>query len=155
MDGLTQRRERPLLMLPEFMVRAASLPKERKAALVKALYLLSQNVRHPSLQTKKIHGSRAELYECRVDQGTRLVYDTLGEALRFWYVGDHDTALGFGESHVRMGGGLVVEDIEMQEAPEEAGRMFRFLAFGAAPGEEAWLEASNITGLVSRISPGS
>lgn len=97
-----------LLVVPEFLERAASLPKDIKSKLVRVLWLLSQDFSHPSLQTKKVRGTNTDIYECRVDQGTRLIYDVRDGALRCWYVGDHDSALTFAAS-------AEVDDIEIRD----------------------------------------
>lgn len=135
-------------------MRAADLSKEAKASLIKALYLLSQNVRHPSLQTKKVKGTRADLYECRVDQGTRLVYDVKDGALRCWYVGDHDAALCFAESSGRYGVGVAVDDIQVVERAEDLGQVWRFLALAEGPPPEVWLDVSGPSALEVNSEPG-
>ena len=59
----------------------------------KALRLLAENPRHPSLQTKPVERAPG-IYEARVDQRYRLTYERLaGDVLRMRVVGKHDTAL--------------------------------------------------------------
>lgn len=103
-----------LMILPEFLELAGSLSKEAKLKLVKIMKLLSGNIRHPSLQTKRVKGSANIFYECRVDQGIRLIYDKTNSTLRCWYVGEHDSALRFAISGIG-GLGVHVDDIELLE----------------------------------------
>jgi hypothetical protein len=85
---------------PDFLQAAAALPKETKVILLKVLRLLSDDFRHPSLQTKKVQSAKGSVFECRVDQGIRLIYDRFQGSLRCWYVGDHDTAITVANSKV-------------------------------------------------------
>ncbi len=73
-----------VVILPKFLERAAFLPKDAKSKLVKIMWLLSEDFRHPSLQTSKIQGAHATVYECRVDSNIRLIYDMINGALRCW-----------------------------------------------------------------------
>ena len=69
------------------------LPPEIQAKVKKALRLLAENVRHPSLQTKPIQGVQG-VYESRVDQNYRMTYERLsGDIVRMRTVGKHDQAL--------------------------------------------------------------
>jgi len=69
------------------------LPPEIQAKVKKALRLLAENLRHPSLQTKPIHGVQG-IYEARVDQNYRMTYERLpGDIVRMRTVGKHDQAL--------------------------------------------------------------
>ena len=75
---------------------------------VYTLNQLSKNYRHPGLQTKPIQGSKSRVYECRVDQSIRLIYDIFDSNIRCWYVGMHDVALKRGQRiHDRM-----IDDIQ-------------------------------------------
>ncbi|MFU8773058.1 MAG: type II toxin-antitoxin system RelE family toxin [Anaerolineales bacterium] len=70
-----------------------NLPPEIKKKVKKALRLLAENPRHPSLQTKPVEGAPG-IYEARVDQRYHLTYERLaGDVLRMRVVGKHDTAL--------------------------------------------------------------
>ncbi len=138
------QRKLSLLVLPEFMAKATNLPKAVKLALVKSLYLLSADVRHPSLQTKKISGARHDLYECRVDHSTRLIYDIKEDALRCWYVGEHDAALAFGQSMGRSGVGLIVEDIEVCDLPPELVHCLRYLQGSLEGPVGPWVDGSSL-----------
>ena len=123
----------PLLVLPQFMASAAQLSKDIRSSLVKAMYLLSQDVRHPGLQTKKVNGARGCIFECRVDQSTRLIYDLRDGALRCWYVGAHDAALKFASSaFIGEGHGLSIDDIAITDVPEGLLPVLMFLQTGEA-----------------------
>jgi len=69
------------------------LPPEIQAKVKKTLRLLAENSRHPSLQTKPIHGVQG-VYEARVDQNYRITYERLpGNMVRMRTVGKHDETL--------------------------------------------------------------
>ncbi|WP_144004914.1 hypothetical protein [Solidesulfovibrio fructosivorans] len=85
-----------LLFLPSFITEASLLTSQTKTKLFKIFKLLSDNPRHPSLQTSKIKPHNI-LYECRVDKTYRLVFDVQNNQLRLWSVGRHDGPLKFGE----------------------------------------------------------
>lgn len=71
----------------------ARLPDKIKKKALKALELLAENPRHPSLRSKPIEGARG-IYEARVDQKYRLTYERLaGDVLRIRVVGKHNEAL--------------------------------------------------------------
>jgi mRNA interferase RelE/StbE len=79
----TERFEQDFLHLP---------PEHQKKAL-KALRLLAENPRHPSLQTKPIQGARG-LYEARIDQSYRMTYQRLpSDVLLLRAAGKHDETL--------------------------------------------------------------
>ena len=69
-----------------------NLPAEIQRKVNKALRLLAENPRHPSLQTKPIEGAPG-LYEARVDLAYRLTFERAGNALRIRVVGKHDDVL--------------------------------------------------------------
>ena len=71
----------------------ANLPPEIKKKTKKALRLLAENPRHPSLRSKSIEGAKG-IYEARVDRKYRFTYERLhGDVLRLRVVGKHDEAL--------------------------------------------------------------
>jgi len=115
-----------LMALPDFLEQAASLPKAAKSKLVKILWLLSKDTSHPSLRTKKVAGSRTGIFECRVDQGTRLVYDMTRGSLRCWYVGKHDAALKYATAIKRRKEGVAVDDIEIRATASQPQHLFDF-----------------------------
>jgi mRNA-degrading endonuclease RelE of RelBE toxin-antitoxin system len=58
----------------EFLRQYAGLPKEIQEKVKKAVRLLAQDPRYPSLQSKPIQGA-VGIYEARVDRNYRLTYD--------------------------------------------------------------------------------
>jgi mRNA interferase RelE/StbE len=63
---------------PRFKKAFKKLPPEIQAKVIKALKLLEENPRHPSLQTKPVQGVRG-IFEARVDQSYRMTYQRLPE----------------------------------------------------------------------------
>ncbi len=71
----------------------ARLPDKIKVKTQKALRLLAENPRHPSLRSKPIEGAKG-LFEARVDQKYRLTFERLpADVVRIRVVGKHDEAL--------------------------------------------------------------
>ncbi len=69
------------------------LPFEIRAKIKKALALLEENPRHPSLQTKPIKGAHG-FYEARVDINYRMTYIRLSDdTVELSNVDKHDEAL--------------------------------------------------------------
>ena len=69
------------------------LPLEIRKKVSKAMRLLAENLRHPSLQTKPVHGLRG-VYEARVDRSYRMTYQRLpDDILLLRVVGKHDETL--------------------------------------------------------------
>ena len=71
----------------------ANLPNPIQKKTKKALRLLAENPRHPSLQTKPVEGAPG-IYEARIDLGYRMTYERLpGDRLRLRVVGKQDEVL--------------------------------------------------------------
>lgn len=69
------------------------LPLDIREKIKRALALLEENPRHPSLQTKPIKGARG-FYEARVDRNYRMTYVRLADdTLEMSYVDNHNDAL--------------------------------------------------------------
>jgi mRNA interferase RelE/StbE len=69
------------------------LPFDIRKKVAKAMRLLGENPRHPSLRTKPVQGVRG-IYEARVDQAYRLTYQRLpDDVLLLRVVGKHDETL--------------------------------------------------------------
>ena len=69
------------------------LPPELQKKMLKALRLLAENPRHPSLQTKPIQGAPG-LYEARIDLSYRLTFQRMpGDILLLRTAGKHDETL--------------------------------------------------------------
>ncbi len=124
-------RDQKLLIAPRFLERAETLPADLRSRLVRILTLLSKDFHHPSLQSKKVKGSRAEIFECRVSKDIRLIFDRVPGAIRCWYVGEHDVALRFAEQTAH--DGIPVDDIEVERQDETFTDLERFLAVGEEP----------------------
>ena len=78
---------------PRFIKAYVKLPASVREKIDKALLLLAENPRHPSLQTKPIQNSGG-IYEARVDINFRLTYERLSDdTLLIRYVAKHDDAL--------------------------------------------------------------
>lgn len=78
---------------PRFLQSYRELPPEIQVKVKKALRLLAQDPRHPSLQTKPIQGAPG-IYEARIDRRFCLTYARLpGDILQIRVVGAHDEAL--------------------------------------------------------------
>ena len=122
-----------LVALPFFLENAALLQKDTKSKLVRILWLLSQDFRHPSLQCKKVQGAKREVYECRVDQDFRLIYDIMGNMLRCWYVGKHDVALKYAQATSLSDTVVQVDDIVICSMTSDEIQVSQFLDEGIEP----------------------
>ena len=128
-----------IVMCNGFLEAATALDKAIKSKLIKAMWLLSENFRHPSLQCKKIQGANADVFECRVDQDIRLIYDCVGARIRCWYVGSHDVAIRFG-ARLRLNQTLStipatrVDDFKINTIPSGLTPLVEFLRAGSCGG---------------------
>lgn len=69
------------------------LPEAIRKKVMKAMRLLAENHRHPSLQTKPIHSFKG-IYEARVDINYRITYERVpNDTLLLRFVAVHDEAL--------------------------------------------------------------
>ncbi len=69
------------------------LPEAIRKKVMKAMRLLAENPRHPSLQTKPVQSFKG-IYEARVDINYRLTYERLPNDILFLrFVAAHDDAL--------------------------------------------------------------
>ncbi|GAB4578991.1 MAG: hypothetical protein Fur0022_17280 [Anaerolineales bacterium] len=76
-----------------FIKAYSQLPDHIQLKIDKALQLLANDPRHPSLQTKPVQRAIG-IYEARVDQSYRLTYERLsGDILQLRVVGKHDETL--------------------------------------------------------------
>ena len=69
------------------------LTAEEQALADKALRLLADNLRHPSLQVKKIKGTEG-IWEARASRSIRLTFQVHGDLLVLRTIGQRDEALG-------------------------------------------------------------
>jgi mRNA interferase RelE/StbE len=78
---------------PRFKKALYELSPEMQAKVLKALALLAENPRHPSLRTKTVKGGFG-IFEARVDINFRMTYERLpGDVLLMRTVGKHDGTL--------------------------------------------------------------
>jgi mRNA interferase RelE/StbE len=69
------------------------LTSEEQALADKALGLLAENLRHPSLRVRKLKGTEG-IWEARVSRSLRLTFEIHGDLLLLRTIGRHDEALG-------------------------------------------------------------
>ena len=69
-----------------------SLPDELRKKIDKALRLLADSPRHPSLRLKKLQGTPG-IWEARVDRNCRMTLEIRGDAFLLRNVGKHDDTL--------------------------------------------------------------
>lgn len=69
-----------------------SLPETLQKKADKALRLLADNPRHPSLRLKKIEGTPG-IWEARVDRGCRMTLQVEADAYILRNIGKHDETL--------------------------------------------------------------
>jgi mRNA-degrading endonuclease YafQ of YafQ-DinJ toxin-antitoxin module len=78
---------------PRFKKSFTKLSPEVQAKVLKALSLLAENPRHPSLRAKPLQGIMG-VFEARVDVSYRMTYERLpGDLLFLRSVGKHDETL--------------------------------------------------------------
>lgn len=65
------------------------LPKSTQVFVDKAILLLQQNPRHPSLQIKKLRRAR-DIWEGRASLSCRFTFEWEGDVITFRRVGTHD-----------------------------------------------------------------
>lgn len=70
-----------------------SLPDSLRGKADKAIRLLAENPRHPSLHLKKIQGTSG-IWEARVDRGCRMTLEISADAFILRNIGKHDETLG-------------------------------------------------------------
>jgi len=66
------------------------LPKEIKQRANKALQFLVSNFRYPSLQTKKMQGSREDIWEARITDNYRFTFQVEKDTYILRRIGTHD-----------------------------------------------------------------
>ena len=74
---------------PQFRKDYDNLPPEVKVKVHKAFKLFKQNPRHPSLQTRKIRGTKG-IWEGRIDQFHRFTFHFEESTVVFRRVGRHE-----------------------------------------------------------------
>ena len=70
------------------------LPEEIKRSADKALFFFSENMRHPSLRTKKMEGQRdthgRDIWEARVSRAYRFTFAIDHDLCILYRIGPHD-----------------------------------------------------------------
>lgn len=79
-----------LLFTKPFVRDYQGLPEEIRHEVDKALRLLLDNPRHPSLRTKKMQPKSRGIFEARVTQGYRMTFQMNQPDLVMRRVGTHD-----------------------------------------------------------------
>jgi len=68
------------------------LPKNIQKKTAKQLVLLAEDMRHPSLHTKKIKG-RESIWEARIDLHYRLTFELIENTIFLRVIGNYDEVL--------------------------------------------------------------
>lgn len=68
------------------------LPEHIKKKVDRQIKILSTNLRHPSLHTKKIRG-KTGIWEARIDIFYRLTFEIINDTIFLRVVGNHDEVL--------------------------------------------------------------
>ena len=82
----------PLVFTKRFKKAYQQLPRPVQNKVKKALRLLDENQRYPSLRIKRIQGTD-RLYEGRIDQKYRFSFEFDGEDILLRNVDNHDECL--------------------------------------------------------------
>ncbi|MDD2717415.1 MAG: type II toxin-antitoxin system mRNA interferase toxin, RelE/StbE family [Candidatus Wallbacteria bacterium] len=69
-----------------------NLPDNIQKKAEKQIKVLSQNIKHPSLQTKKIKGTDG-IWEARVDDSYRMTFEIIEDSIYLRVIGSHDESL--------------------------------------------------------------
>lgn len=80
-------------MTGRFKAAYSSLPGTLQGKAQKAIRLLAENPRHPSLHLKKMQGTTG-IWEARVDRGCRMTLEISNDVYTLRNIGKHDETLG-------------------------------------------------------------
>ena len=86
-----------IVISDEFDSQLATMPPELLQRALDKLEKLAANPYHPSLNAHRLHAAEGK-WECYVTDSHRIIYEPLGDELRFWKIGTHqiiDRALTF------------------------------------------------------------
>ncbi len=76
---------------PRFLRDLEALVQHEREQVGKAIRQLSRDPRHPGLRSKKVHAaSRGDIWEARVDQARRLLFQWVDGVIYLWRVGPHE-----------------------------------------------------------------
>ncbi len=81
-----------ILFTEQFEQAYEKLTKAEKRSVRKALTLLGDNPKHPSLRVKKMEG-RKNVWEARPSKRLRMTFEMIGEITYMRNVGEHDKVL--------------------------------------------------------------
>jgi mRNA-degrading endonuclease RelE of RelBE toxin-antitoxin system len=81
-----------VLFTEQFELAYEKLADAEKRSVRKALSLLGNNLRHPSLRVKKMEG-RKKIWEARPSKRLRMTFEITGETILMRNVGEHDKVL--------------------------------------------------------------
>jgi mRNA-degrading endonuclease RelE of RelBE toxin-antitoxin system len=81
-----------VLLTEQFEQAYEKLTKAEKRSVRKALTLLGDNPKHPSLRVRKMEG-RKDIWEARPSKRLRMTLEMAGETIFMRNVGEHDKVL--------------------------------------------------------------
>ena len=81
-----------ILFTEQFEQAYENLTNVEKRSVCKALTLLGNNLKHPSLRVKKME-SRKNIWEARPSKRLRMTLEMAGETIFMRNVGEHDKVL--------------------------------------------------------------
>ena len=81
-----------ILFTEQFEQAYEKLTKAEKRSVRKALTLLGDNPKHPSLRVKKMEGGK-NVWEARASRWLRMTFEMAGEIIFMRNVGEHDEVL--------------------------------------------------------------
>ena len=81
-----------ILFTEQFEQAYEKLTKAEKRSVRKALTLLGDNPKHPSLRIKKMEGGK-NIWEARPSKRLRMTFEMIGETIFMRNVGEHDKVL--------------------------------------------------------------
>jgi len=81
-----------ILFTEQFEQAYEKLTKAEKRGVRKALTLLGDNPKYPSLRVKKMEG-RKNIWEARPSKRLRMTFEMIGETIFMRNVGEHDKVL--------------------------------------------------------------
>src|SRR5258707_5531156 len=73
----------------DFDTTFRQLPVQKQEIIKRKVKYLIQNPQHPSLNAHRVKQADGQIWECYIDQGTRLLYEIQQKTLRLWYLGGH------------------------------------------------------------------
>jgi mRNA interferase RelE/StbE len=81
-----------ILFTEQFEQAYDKLTKDEKQSVRKALALLGDNPRYPSLRVKKMEGTK-NIWEARPSRRLRMTFEMAGDSILMRNVGEHDKVL--------------------------------------------------------------